>query len=80
MLTPLVVVVIDKCFNCGNQLIIGCELVEIVHLTFQNPLEAFHWAVINTSADTGHTLLHSLLVQFGFEYFACILEPTVTVK
>lgn len=80
VLTPVVVVVMDKLFNCSNQRFVGFKPVEIIHLAFQNVPEAFHWAVINAVTNSGHTLLHPLFVQFLLEGFACILESTITVE
>ena len=70
----------DKLLNSSHELLIGFEMVEEVHLTFQDAPEALHGTVINTSANTGHTLLHSLLVQFRLELLARVLESPVTVK
>ena len=80
MLTPLVIVVMDKLLNSSHELLIGFEMVEVVHLTFQDAPEALHGPIINTSANTGHTLRHSLLVQFRLELLARVLESPVTVK
>ena len=70
----------DKLLNCCRKLLIGFEMVEVVHLTFQDAPEALHGTGINTSANTGHTLLHSLFVQFRLELLARVLESPVTVK
>ena len=74
MLTPLVIAVMDELLNSSH------EMVEVVHLTFQDAPEALYGPVINTSANTGHTLPHSLLVQFLLELLARVLESPVTVK
>ena len=80
MLTPLVVVVMDKLSYCINKLLIGFKMVEIIHFTLQDAPESLHRAIVNTSTNTGHTLLHSLLVQFRLELLTRVLESSVTVK
>ena len=56
VLTPLVIVVMDKLLNCCRKLLIGFEMVEVVHLTLQDTPEALHRTIVNTSTNTGHTL------------------------
>lgn len=80
MLTPLVVVVMDKLSYCIHKLLIGFKMGEIIHFTLQDAPEALHRAIVNTSANTGHTLLHSLLLQHILELLARVLESPVTVK
>ena len=61
MLPPLVVVIMDKLLNGFYKFLIGFKMVEIIHLTLQDAPETLHWAIVNTSANTRHTLLYSLL-------------------
>ena len=57
-LVASVVVEIEVALNSGNQFLAGSKLLEVVHFGFQNSPEAFHGTVVDTSADTGHTLTH----------------------
>ena len=41
-MTPLVIVVMDKLLNSSHELLIGFEMVEVVHPTFQDAPEALH--------------------------------------
>ena len=43
-------------------------------------IEAFHRSVINTPANSGHTLHHFCSIQLCTESLACVLEPTVTME
>ena len=80
VLTPLVIVVMDKLLNSSHELLIGFEMVEVVHLTFQDAPEALHRAIVNTSTNTGHTLLHSLLVQFRLELWNSSCQKRVCIS
>ena len=80
MLTPLVVVVMDKLFYCINKLLVGFKVVEIIHLALQDAPETFHGTVVDASANSGHALLHILLVQLCLKLFACVLKSSVAVK
>jgi len=55
-------------------------MVQVVHLAFEGPPEAFHWAVINATPNTGHAMRHAGLVQLGFECLAGILESSVAME
>ena len=55
-------------------------MVEIIHFTLQNAPEALHRTIVNTSANTGHTLPHPLFFQHILELLARVLESPVTVK
>ena len=59
MLTPLIVVVMNELSYRIHKLFVGFKMVEVVHLAFQDAPEALHRAIVNTSANTGHTLPHS---------------------
>ena len=80
VLTPLMVIVVDKLLNRSCQLFVGIKAIEVVHLTLQNTPEALHRAVVDASAHSGHALCHPLLVQFLTKLPAGILESPVTVE
>lgn len=52
----------------------------IIALTLQDSPEAFHRAVVNAAANTGHTLCHPGIQQFLVEGSAGVLESTVAVE
>ena len=52
----------------------------IIALTLQDSPEAFHRAVVNAAANTGHTLSHPGIQQFLVEGSAGVLESTVAVE
>ena len=66
--------------NCINQILLVSKLSQIVHFRFQDSPEPLHWAIVDTPANSGHTLYHVRLVQFCTESFAGVLETTVTVE
>ena len=74
MLTPLVVVVMNELSYRIHKLFIGFKMVEIIHFTLQDAPEALHRAIVNTSANTGHTLPHSLFFQHILELPVRVLE------
>ena len=74
------VIEMDELLDSSHELFVGFKSVEIVHLTFQDAPEALHRAVIDTSANPGHTLLHLLFIEFGFELLVCVLESSVTME
>ena len=80
MLTPLIVVVMNELSYRIHKLFVGFKMVEVVHLAFQDAPEALHRAIVNTSANTGHTLPHSLFFQHILELLARVLKSPVTVK
>ena len=80
MLTPLVVVVINKLSYCIHKRFIGFKMVEIIHFTLQDAPETLHRTIVNASANTGHTLPHTLLFQPILELLARVLKSPVTVK
>ena len=63
-----------------NKLVLAGEPSAVIAFPFQDAPEALHRTIVNTSTNTGHTLLHSLLVQFRLELLARVLESPVTVK
>ena len=73
------VVVLNKILNHGNQVCPVSESYSIVPFAFQDSPESFHWSVINTLSDPGHTLRHTGLGQHVVEWAACILESSVAV-
>ena len=79
-LVPTSIVVSDVFFNRCDQTGFIRKLAKIIHLGLQNAPPAFHWAVVNASPDTGHTLYHSGIDKFLMEYFAGILKSSVTVE
>ena len=80
MLVTAVVVVVNIAFNRGNELFSACKSMPIIALTLQDSPEAFHRAVVNAAANTGHTLCHPGIQQFLVEGFAGVLESTVAVE
>lgn len=42
VLTPLMVIVVDKLLNRSCQLFVGIKAIEVVHLTLQDTPEALH--------------------------------------
>ncbi len=67
-------------FNGIDQILFVCKLSQIVHFGFQDAPESFHRAIVDTSANSGHTLDHLCLIQFCAEDLAGVLETTVTVE
>lgn len=80
VLVTAVVVVINVIFNGGNQLFPAGECLSVIAFTFQDSPEALHRAIVNTAANTGHTLRHSSIQQLLVEGSASVLESTVTVE
>lgn len=80
VLVTAVVVVINVIFNSGNQLFPAGECLSVIAFTFQDSPEALHRAIVNTAANTGHTLRHSGIQQLLVESSAGVLESTVTVE
>lgn len=80
VLVTAVVVVINVIFNGGNQLFPAGECLSVIAFTFQDSPEAFHRAVVNAAANTGHTLCHPGIQQFLVEGSAGVLESTVAVE
>ena len=54
VLVTAVVVVVNIAFNRGNELFSACKSMPIIALTLQDSPEAFHRAVVNAAANTGH--------------------------
>ena len=79
-LVPTSIVVSDVFFNRCDQTSFIRKLAKIIHLGLQDAPPAFHWAVVNASPDTGHTLYHSGIDKFLMEYFVGILKSSVTVE
>lgn len=79
VLVTAVVVVVNIAFNRGNELFSACKRMPIIALTLQDSPEAFHRAVVNAAANTGHTLCHPGIQQFLVEGSAGVLESTVAV-
>ena len=80
VLVTAVVVVVNIAFNRGNELFSACKSMPIIALTLQDSPEAFHQAVVNAAANTGHTLCHPGIQQFLVEGSAGVLESTVAVE
>mgnify|MGYP004547096413 CR=1 FL=1 len=80
VLVTAVVVVVNIAFNRGNELFSACKSMPIIALTLQDSPEAFHRAVVNAAANTGHTLCHPGIQQFLVEGSAGVLESTVAVE
>ena len=80
VLVTAVVVVVNIVFNRGNELFSACKSMPIIALTLQDSPEAFHRAVVNAAANTGHTLCHPGIQQFLVEGSAGVLESTVAVE
>ena len=80
MLTPLVVVVMDKLSYCINKLLIGFKMVEIIHFTLQDAPESLHRAIVNAVGYTRHTLCHTGFFQHMVKGSVCVLETAVTVE
>ena len=80
VLVTAVVVVINVIFNGGNQLFPAGECLSVIAFTFQDSPEALHRAIVNTAANTGHTLRHSGIQQLLVKGSAGVLESTVTVE
>ena len=70
----------ERSFNRGNELFSACKSMPIIALTLQDSPEAFHRAVVNAAANTGHTLCHPGIQQFLVEGSAGVLESTVAVE
>ena len=80
VLVTAVVVVINVIFNGGNQLFPAGECLSVIAFTFQDSPEALHRTIVNTAANTGHTLRHSGIQQLLVEYSAGVLESSITVE
>ena len=80
VLVTAVVVAVNIVFNRGNVLFLACKSMPIIALTLQDSPEAFHRAVVNAAANTGHTLRHSGIQQLLVESSAGVLESTVAVE
>ena len=75
-----VTVEIEIMLDFWNYIVTRSELSQVVHLGFEDPPEAFHWPVVNTSADVGHALPHIGCSELGVKDFARVLKSSVTVK
>ena len=80
VLVTAVVVVINVIFNGGNQLFPAGECLSVIAFTFQDSPEALHRAIVNTAANTGHTLRHTGIQQFLMEDSTGVLESTIAVE
>lgn len=80
VLVTAVVVVINVIFNGGNQLFPAGECLSVIAFTFQDSPEALHRTIVNTAANTGHTLRHTGIQQLLVEGSAGVLESTIAVE
>ena len=80
VLVTAVVVVINVIFNGGKQLFPAGECLSVIAFTFQDSPEALHRAIVNTAANTGHTLRHTGIQQFLMEDSTGVLESTIAVE
>lgn len=80
VLVTAVVVVVNIAFNRGNELFSACKSMPIIALTLQDSPEAFHRAVVNAAANTGHALRHTGIQQFLVEDSTGVLESTIAVE
>lgn len=62
-LSTVVVVEVDVGFNGLDQLVVMVEAFVVIHLALNDAPEPFHRTVIDATADTGHALGHTCLVQ-----------------
>ena len=67
-------------FNGIGQFFLGCKLFQIIHFGFQYSPKTFHRAVIDTFANSGHTLPHPGIHQLAAKGFAGVLESPVAMK
>ena len=74
------VIVADVVLNSRNQILPGRESPTIILFALQDAPEAFHWTIVNTVRNSGHTLLHMVFLQPRTELLARILETSVTVE
>ena len=74
------VIVADVVLNSRNQICPGSKTPTIVLLTLQDAPEAFHWPIVNAMSNSGHTLLHVVLLQPRAELHTRILKSPVTMK
>ena len=79
-LHPSGVVIMDIGLNHLHKLVLAGKPSAIIAFLLQNAPEALHRAIVNTSANAGHTLPHSLFFQHILELLARVLESPVTVK
>ena len=63
-----------------DKLVLAGKPSAVIAFPLQNAPEALHRAIVNTSANTGHALPHSLFFQHILELLARVLESPVTVK
>ena len=74
------VIVADVVLNSRNQILPGRESPSIVLFALQDAPEAFHWTIVNTVRNSGHTLLHMVFLQPRTKLPARILETSVTME
>ncbi len=54
-MVTLDVVEMDVILNSSCQFVLGIKLLEVIHLGFKQSPITLHWAVVNASADSGHS-------------------------
>ena len=67
-------------FNRLQKFFFRLELMAVVHLSFHDPPETFHGAVIYTMSNSSHALRHSCIQDFLPEFFWCVLVPSVAME
>ena len=80
VLVTAVIVVVNIAFNRGNELFSAGKSVSVIAFSLQDSPEAFHWAIVNTASNTGHTLCHSCIQKLLVEGSAGVLESSVTME
>ena len=53
---------------------------QIILFTFQCSPKGFHGAIVNTSANPGHTLRHLCFIYSSLKSLVSVLEPTVAMN
>ena len=79
-LNTAIIIVVDIAYDHVDQLKLAGKTFPVVTFAFQDTPEAFHGAVVDTLAHTGHTLSHTSLFEFVMECSIGVLESAVAVK
>ena len=70
----------DVAIDCPDQFPSVCESVQVIHFRFQHTPETFHWAIVDTPANSGHALAHLRCLEFIVKRLTGILKTSVAVK
>ena len=79
-LQAIEVVVANIVFDHLYQAIPTCKAFAVISFAFENTPESFHRTVVNTFADSGHTLLHSGIYQLLMKCSVGVLKASVAVE